>query len=153
YAEAARWLGRAADLVPDHPQILNNLGLALYKDHRLGAAIEVLERAVRLDDQFDWAHITLGNALLCLGRFDRGWPEYEHRRPSAGKLPHSEINLPVWDGSPLPGKRLLAVAEQGFGDSIWAARFLRRLSRVAGAVAVACQPSLVDYFQANGIAP
>jgi hypothetical protein len=53
----------------------------------------------------------------------------------------------MWDGSPLNGKTILLHAEQGFGDTIQFARFIRMVAAQGGRVVVECHPELVRLFR------
>jgi len=60
-------------------------------------------------------------ASLYLGqrRWTEGWPMYTWRWPMAKRpAPESLINLPVWDGAGLAGKRIVVWSEQGLGDEL-----------------------------------
>lgn len=68
----------------------------------------------------------LSETLLLQGEFERGWREYHHRY----SLAHTTVigrkmQLPRWDGRPIPGKTLLIHDEQGFGDTF---QFMRMVS-------------------------
>jgi hypothetical protein len=68
----------------------------------------------------------LSETLLLQGEFERGWREYHHRY----SLSHTtvigrKVQLPRWDGRPIPGKTLLIHDEQGFGDTF---QFMRMVS-------------------------
>jgi len=65
----------------------------------------------------------LSETLLLSGDFERGWREYHHRYHMAHTDPlRRRMQLPRWDGRPMPGKTLLIHDEQGFGDTF---QFLR----------------------------
>ena len=65
----------------------------------------------------------LSETLLLSGEFARGWREYHHRYHMAHTDPlRRRMQLPRWDGQPMPGKTLLIHDEQGFGDTF---QFLR----------------------------
>lgn len=105
-----------------------------------GAARDAYERAVAGRENFAAAHMGLGNLLLRDGHWTEGWAHYEWRTemPDYGM----RIPLPRWRGEALGGKRLLAVAEQGFGDTMMFLRYLPQLRGRAGALAVLCRPPL-----------
>ncbi len=68
----------------------------------------------------------LAETMLMLGEFQRGWHEYHYRY----SLPHTvrierKVQMPRWDGRPIPGKTLLIHDEQGYGDTF---QFLRMIS-------------------------
>jgi tetratricopeptide (TPR) repeat protein len=63
-----------------------------------------------------------GYARMLSGDYDRGLPLAEARLllPAALRV---KSNCPIWNGDSLKGKKLLIVAEQGFGDVIHFARY------------------------------
>jgi tetratricopeptide (TPR) repeat protein len=67
-----------------------------------------------------------GMARILSGDYERGWPLYEGRLglPDALRV---KPTCPMWKGEPLQGKRLLILAEQGFGDVIQFARYQKFL--------------------------
>lgn len=99
-------------------------------DHR--GAIRAYDAAIARDPEFAHARLNRGIALLRLGD-RRGWDDYEWRwRTGAVAYPRS--GLPDWDGGRLDGE-LLVVAEQGLGDILQFARFVRPArTRTAGVV-------------------
>jgi hypothetical protein len=94
------------------------------------------------------AHWNRAVARLLGGDFAGGFEDYEWRRRDprfAADFP--AMAAPEWDGSPLAGRRLLVVAEQGLGDTIQFARFLPGLAALGGRVTLACAPTLVRLLQ------
>src|SRR5689334_16252026 len=67
-----------------------------------------------------------GYELLAQGRFLEGWPLYEHRLPRVHS-PMLKAGLQEWLGEPLGGKSILVYGDQGHGDEIMFARFVRQL--------------------------
>lgn len=92
------------------------------------------------------AHINLGRLQLLLGDYERGLPHFgwDDRRRRA--LPVFGA-LPMWDGANVPGKRLLVWHEQGVGDTIQMARFLRAARDRVGHVTLACPRGTQDVFR------
>jgi tetratricopeptide (TPR) repeat protein len=68
-----------------------------------------------------------GQLRLSLGDFAEGWRKWEARLKvdvSVGAV----TTAPRWRGEPADGKRLLIVAEEGFGDAIHFIRYARELA-------------------------
>jgi hypothetical protein len=123
-----------------------NVGWLLWDERKL----EPAERRYRMildaepahaDAQFALAHLE-----LLKGDFAAGWRRYEARQ-SLGGIAWRKPAGASWDGRPLPGKTLLLVCEQGFGDSIQFSRFAPGIAPLAGAVVLRCQPGLGPLFR------
>ena len=81
------------------------------------------------------------------GDYSAGWSGYR-QHACLGKPSAFASDLPEWDGRPIPEKRLLVYADQGFGDTIQFARFLSRCrERSAARIVLCCQPELVGLFE------
>jgi tetratricopeptide (TPR) repeat protein len=135
-AEVYRLLGRLDDglaairraqaLTPSDAVGHFNEAMIRYERLEPEPCIRAARRAIALKPDLPEAHMRLGQCLLLIGQFAEGWEEYEWRYQIAGAQPlMPKTDKPQWDGAPLPeGKRLLLVADQGFGDVIMFARLL-----------------------------
>ena len=86
-------------------------------------------------------------ALLSVGRWKEGFSEFESRMSST-----NQSTLPLWDGS--PGKVVAIHHEQGFGDTILAARFLQKIPKgLFRRVYFGVPAQLVRLFQGQDIGP
>jgi Flp pilus assembly protein TadD len=135
---------RAIELRPDLAMAHFNLGVAVEKLGRFREAIGHFEKAIALRPDYALARTARATGLLRLGEFEEGLKEYEarwglewmkDRRPVAGKA--------VWDGSELDGKTILVRGEQGMGDVIHAARYLKVVAQRGGRVLVEVHGPLV----------
>ena len=115
---------------PDLAEAHANLGVALHELGDLEGAQAALDRAVGLAPDSAEFHRNRAMVLLLRGRFAEGWQEYEWRWRTRHFAPlRRSWPMPKWTGEPLPGKRILIHAEQGFGDTL---QFMRFLPAVAG---------------------
>jgi len=137
---------RAVALEPRASGGFANLGVALREAGRIDEALAAFDTALALDPanlrlQFDRAQL-----LLMRGDYEAGWPAFEARwhRP---EMQGTRFTQPLWDGRTLPDKTILLWPEQGFGDTILCARFVRLVKRRVGRVMLGCQPELVRLFQ------
>ena len=92
----------------------------------------------------DWA------AHMRRGDFAAAWDVSDAKlsaRAAAGFPPcwHWPRHLqPIWDGSPVAGRRVLVRCYHGLGDTVQFVRFCRPLRAVAAEVTVWCQPPLCE---------
>jgi tetratricopeptide (TPR) repeat protein len=139
--EAVTCFQRALDLKPDCSEAHNNLGAVLERQERLDDAVSSFNRALELRPDFVEARIGRALALLLMGRFKEGWPEYEWRLKRKG-VEEPVLQKPRWTGTTVPGARILLRCEQGFGDTLQFIRYAELVKQRCGAVIVECQPAL-----------
>ena len=151
FEEAVRLNG---DLAEAHV----GLGGALHLAKRMDEAVAAYDRALQLQGDPGRAagevqpatiHPDLASvrnnraiALLLLGDFAAGWPEYEWRW-HLKDAPRRTWSQPAWDGSPLDGRRILLHAEQGYGDALQFIRYAPLVRERGGHVIVCCRRSLI----------
>ncbi|MDP9175065.1 MAG: tetratricopeptide repeat protein [Planctomycetota bacterium] len=130
---------------PNHLLAHNNLGDVLFHSGKLDEAEKACLRAIELDPAFPAPHWNLALILLSQGRLAEGWKEFAWRR-RVEKFPMSKQRHqePLWDGSPLKGKRILIHAEQGLGDTIQFVRYLPRVHQLDGTIVLEAQRWLFD---------
>ncbi|WP_415914316.1 glycosyltransferase family 9 protein [Paraburkholderia sp. J67] len=72
------------------------------------------------------ARFDLSETLLLMGDFERGWREYRYRYSLAHTSSiERKVQMPRWNGQPMPGRTLLIHDEQGFGDTF---QFMRMVA-------------------------
>jgi len=132
----------------DAPLFLQNLGVALRGAGRHAEAVAVYDRLLEKSTNHHDARWDRSQSLLTLGRFAEGWRDYESRwkLKEAGSYPRKG---PRWTGEPFKRKTLLLVAEQGFGDTLLAARFLPQVKKLGGRVLLECQPEVMRLLGKN----
>jgi tetratricopeptide (TPR) repeat protein len=136
--EAGRAFRQAIAFRPDFDELYNNLGISLQTRLLNKDAIDAHRRAVAIAPRNGGHHSNLAHALLAAGCFAEGFSEWEWRTPS----PPREFTKPKWDGSPYPGRTLLAHAEQGYGDTLQFSRYLSKAARLGGRLIVECRAPL-----------
>lgn len=91
-------------------------------------AIACYRNGTAIDANYADGHLCLGMALLKAGYLQEGWREYEWRWKS-GQLPPRQLKSPTWAGEDLTNKTILVYGEQGLGDILQFARYVRVLSK------------------------
>lgn len=134
---------KAIRLAPSSGEAWNNLGIALRGQHRIAEAIQAFRQAIARQPDLTLAEFNLATTYLLIGDGERGWPGYESRKT----LAEAKLRVPItprWDGSPLPGGKLLVYADQGLGDMIQFVRFLSEVqSRSQSMVILSSPPELL----------
>jgi hypothetical protein len=140
-ALAALRAALAAD--PDAPLPHANWGVVHNRRGDLAEAAEGFRRAVALRPQVASLHLNLALTLLQATRFADGWREYEWRWRNGG-APATKPGTaqPLWDGSPLAGRRILLMAEQGLGDIVHFLRYAAAVKDRGGTVIAEVRPPL-----------
>jgi len=148
-ADALPDFQRAIEINPGYADAYVNLGNALKGLGRYSEALAPFDRALTLrpgDVEATWSKAIL---LLSQGDFARGLPLYESRlqRDPVRRLQRN-FNRPRWNGQqPLAGRSVLVHAEQGLGDTLQFARFLRPLAQLGAEVTFEVQPVLLQLLQ------
>lgn len=143
---------RASALAPSDPVCHFNEAMLRYERMDTADCIKAARRAIALKPDMPEAHMRLGQTLLLTGAFEEGWSEYEWRYQIAGAQPLMPAAFtqqrgvgPQWDGAKLPpGRPLLLIADQGFGDVLMFARYLPWACARAAEVIVAVSGELRD---------
>ena len=133
------------------PLLHHNLGVSLAEDGQHGEAVLAFSRAIELKPDYHTARWDRALAYLHLANYRAGWADYEIRKVS-GQLPARALPGAEWYGQPYPGKRLVLIAEQGFGDMLWVARYLPRVKALGGELVIECRPELIPLIAAMGVA-
>ena len=141
---------RAEDAAPDEQvphTLLGQLYGALGKD---ALAVEEARFGVERSAESPIAHMALAFALMLHGEWAEGWREYEWRFPY--KLQRMwgerrEAYGSIWRGEAVD--RLFVECEQGLGDTIFGARWLREAVKRCGRLEVHVQPEVYGLFAAE----
>jgi tetratricopeptide (TPR) repeat protein len=142
---------KAIALAPESSDCLFNLAVAYSNGMQSAEALETLDKALVLkpnDPHLRWDR-ALNN--LRLGNYEEGFRDYEARLET-GALPERNPPGKPWRGETYQGQRLLIVSEQGYGDTIWAARCLARVKALGGELIVECREAMVPLIESMGIA-
>ncbi|MBV8653983.1 MAG: glycosyltransferase family protein [Alphaproteobacteria bacterium] len=134
---AVRHYRQALAAKPDYVDARINLGKALRGLNRPAEAIAEFAEALRLRPGDVEAMRSQGMARLILGDFAAGWRQWRFARSRA-------VPRPLWLGdAPLEGKTILLWAEQGLGDTIQFARYVRLVAELGAKIVLEVQAELV----------
>ena len=103
-------------------------------------------KAVELDGSVTASRHLLSLAKLQTGDFKGGFELYGARKPL---FLRDKAPLPVYEGG--PGK-VIVRHEQGFGDTLMAARWLPKLQEMGADVSIVCPRALQRLIEASGLA-
>ncbi|MEW6642689.1 MAG: tetratricopeptide repeat protein [Pseudomonadota bacterium] len=135
----------------DDALLHQNLGVSLAEAGLHGEAVAAFSRALHIDPSRDVVKWDRARSYLYLGNYQQGFADYEIRQ-FTGQLPDKKRPGELWRGQPYAGKRLVLLVEQGFGDTIWAARYLARVKALGGELVVECQRELIPLIETLGVA-
>ena len=143
---AEHHLSKAVALGLGNPAYAYNLALLLRDRRKLDDALPILTTLVKTYP--DNAEYAWDLALTRLGIKDyvQGFAGYEARMGLHRFSPPSRQGEKWQPGVSVHGKRILVLAEQGFGDAILFARFLPLLQNAGATIILECQPELQDLF-------
>jgi Flp pilus assembly protein TadD len=121
-----------------------NLGLLLKDDGRFDEALTAYDTALLLAPDDAQIRVNRVVALLRAGRWTEAWPDFEWRLTLAGHAVRQPRLLPALSSLPgLTRQSILAVHEDGFGDTLHFARYLPLLAQRGARVMVSVPAPLI----------
>ncbi len=151
YHESHLTLLKAIEAAPDKPLAYANMSRTLVELGEARQAAVFGKTAVQIDPEDAHARLAYAFALLADGQFAEGLKQSEAR--FAYKMPDMlNYPMPMWRGEAV-GK-LLIVAEQGLGDTVMFARFIKMAFARVGRlnVVIAAQKELISWME-RGLGP
>ncbi len=128
------------DECPEHTEAANNLANVLTEMGSHAEARVRFEAALKVNPAHNLSRWNLGLNQLRTGDWVAGWKNYEAR------LRGARSERPQWDGRELNGARIVLMAEQGMGDLLQMARFVRAVAERGGRIILECHPPLTELF-------
>jgi hypothetical protein len=117
---------------------------------QLKEALFDLDNALCLMPKSVHAHCNRAQALLSLGDYREGFAEFEWRLALFGDV-FTGVDVPVWRGESLVGKRLLLGHEHGYGDSLMMLRYVPVLKNMGAEITLLVPPGLKRLASQFGI--
>lgn len=144
FEEAFGYLDKALTLQPDLAEAWIGRGNVLAGTRRYGEAIECFLKAQHISPELGEAHYNEGFYRLLLGDYERGWEQYEARwNTTQATSLKNNFSQPLWRGeSSIANKTILLHAEQGFGDTIIASRYVPMVAALGARVILQVQAPL-----------
>ncbi len=137
---------RAVSLNAEEAGWRHNYAVALREAGQYEAALREFEVAIRLAPHNETLRWDRAMVLLHLGLWEEGWSAYEWRYRLAEMKP-KPAGLPRWLGEDFQGKTLVLRPEQGFGDTLFALRWLPLVKARGGRVVLLAKPPLLRLLQ------
>lgn len=137
------------DLSHDNIKALNNTGKIYHDMGYLEKATAYYNQCIELDPNYAEAHFNRSVALLAMGDYRNGWPEYEwrFRRNNASQVYPYTLATPRWHGQRYQGERLLVHCEQGLGDVLQFVRYLPLAKKLGGVLILEAHPQLLPLLE------
>lgn len=124
WEEAIEALNKVVAREPGHAEAWNSMGHAYAGKLDTDQALACYDKAIAADRQYATAQFNRGLLLLKRGDFAEGWKGYEARWGMPTFTPF-DCPQPQWQSEDIGDKVLLVHTEQGNGDAIQFARFLK----------------------------
>ncbi|MCF7885362.1 MAG: tetratricopeptide repeat protein [Candidatus Marinimicrobia bacterium] len=130
----------------DFVRFYGNLANVLQSKGDFKSALNYYNKAIELEPNYYEAIFSRSLLYLLLGKFKKGWKEYEYRWKLQGQHKRN-FEVPQWRGETIKDKKLLLWAEQGLGDSIQFIRYAPLVKKRVGKLIIECQSSLIKLFK------
>lgn len=144
--EAVACHRKAAKIDKNFVDAYYNMALVLQDLGKLDEAIRLFDYCLKFRPENVNINWDRALALLSWGDFLKGFEAYEYRW-KRDELNERFFRQPLWDGSPLNGKRIFIYGEQGFGDTINFCRYVPLVAEAGGKVILECQQELVSLLE------
>jgi hypothetical protein len=145
--EALQCSERAVELTPDSLVFRKNLAVAQRESKQFEKALANYKLCLKHAPEDPNLMYDVAYVQFYLRNLDEAWEYAEWRfKTNRISLPDT-TGIPDWTGENLTGKRLLVLAEQGFGDTILMTRFLPLLTEMGAELVFSCKPPLHQLFE------
>lgn len=111
-------------------------------------AMAAADAAVAADPSDPQLHEVRAALLLARGDYAQGFSEQDWRL-KLGTHPRALPSVPLWQGEPLAGKRIVVAGEQGIGDTVQFLRYVDRLVEAGAEVVGLVQRPILPLAQSH----
>lgn len=149
-AEAAAAYREALQRDPGAHRAATGLGRVALERARWDDARSAFEHALAIAPGDADARYERALLDVRYGRYAAGFAAFGaimDTESNAARYYYALCGVPVWDGSPLAGRRLVIASEQGLGDHVMMARFFAGLPAVGTSVTVEAPSPLLTLFE------
>ena len=126
--EALEHLFLAHELAPDNPKVYLNLGGVFLRLQKLDEALACYLKTLELRPGYPTARWNICQIHLLQGCYREGFADFDSRFDSVNPVRLRKTKLPLWNGTPAAGKRILVQTEQGYGDTLQFVRYIPLLA-------------------------
>jgi tetratricopeptide (TPR) repeat protein len=152
FAESEKVLLQGLEAHPRDVRILNDLGNIKMLTGSYEAAKTYYFQAIDIDPNYPMSQFNLSKYYLANDQYHKGFDLYEMRfKTDKYALEDANFIEKKWRGEDLTGKTLFVLSEQGFGDSILFARFVRELKQACKQLIFCCKKPLQPLYQDQGL--
>ncbi len=146
--DALSHLQKSIEINPKYPDAYSNIG-AIYKEQKdYEKAIAFYQKAIELEPHHTNANFDVSLIKLSEGDYKEGWEKYEYRLKMAELIAKTyRYKTPLWQGESLDGKTIILQNEQGYGDNIMFARYVKNFKDLGATVLMRTRDSLVELFR------
>ena len=148
YSESIKYYQKAIEFDSSHKYSFDNLGKAYMELADYDKAINSFNAAINIDNNFYQSQHNLSFVLLLTNSFKLGWKKYEYRLKKNSYLSNKPFsNYIYWNGSSLSNKKLLIYCEQGIGDNIQFARYIKKIKKDKTKIILYCNKNMSIFFK------
>jgi tetratricopeptide (TPR) repeat protein len=142
--EAIAWFDRSLELAQNSRATLTCKAAALVELHRFDEAFAAYGRAMAIEPGHAVTVWNLALLQMLTGDFEAGWAGREARRSIPALSAHyPQFSQPLWLGKqPIDGKTILINFDEGLGDTIQFARYVRMVAALGARVILVVQDAL-----------